>query len=129
MIKQALVFLLLLLLVNCNNSPKQKEIENLKTAPIETGHYTEAYPNGNLKIKGDLVKGTRQGKWTAYYEDGKVWSENNYIDGKKNGETKSFYPNGNLRFLGHYKNDKRTNQWFFYNKNGQFEKEIDFTAK
>lgn len=126
--KHFILFLSFSILLSCSNK-NSTEITEQKAESTEAEIYTELHPNGQIKIKGNLIKNTRQGKWVSYYQDGKTWSETTYLDGKKNGETKSFYPNGNLRFLGHYKDDKKTAQWFFYNENGQFEKEVDFTNK
>lgn len=125
--KAALISFLFLVLYSCSsNTPPSKEQPIIQN---NTNLYTETYPNGQIKIKGHLIKDKRQGTWVSYYENGSIWSETNYQDGEKNGETKSFYPNGNLRYLGYYESDKQAHQWFFYNENGQFEKEIDFSKK
>lgn len=119
-----LSFLFLIVFTSCKEStPKQKSNQVKTTSNL----YTETYPSGQIKIKGALIKNTRQGVWVSYYENGNIWSETNYLNGKKNGQTKSYYSNGNLRFLGHYEEDNKTGQWFFYSENGQFQKEVDFT--
>ncbi len=46
----------------------------------------------------------RAGKWLFYHEDGKtVMSEENYIEGKLDGEYKTFYPDGNPTEVTSYK--------------------------
>jgi antitoxin component YwqK of YwqJK toxin-antitoxin module len=128
-VKYIILILLFVTLLNCTSNSQKKENKVPVIPKTETVNYTEFHPNGQLKIKGDLVKEIRQGKWISYYDNGKKWSEANYLEGKKNGQSKSFYTNGNLRFLGYYENDKKTDQWFFYNENGRFEKEVDFTKE
>lgn len=125
--KLTLIFFLFFILYSCSsNTPTKKEQPAVQN---NTNLYTETHPNGQIKIKGHLIKDKRQGTWTSYYENGNIWSETNYQSGVKTGETKSFYPNGNLRYLGYYENDKQAHQWFFYSENGQFEKEVDFSEK
>lgn len=121
-----------LALLNCSNGNKAEEsIKNTEISAQnpETGIYKELHPNGKLKITGNLVKNIRQGLWISYYQDGKVWSETNYSDGKKHGKSTSYYTNGNLRYLGHFTEDKKDGQWFFYNEEGEFEKEIDYDTE
>ena len=55
------------------------------------------------------------------------WDENDkikkssisYINGKKNGEFKSWYKNGNLESEGFYKQDLMDGDWKFYYQNGE----------
>ena len=95
----------------------------------KTGEFIEKYDNGTIKIKGDLVKGLRQGLWESFFENGVKWSESTYLFGIREGAYKIFYPNGKLKIHGAYKNEKKSGIWYFYNENGQFEKEIDFDEK
>ena len=92
-----------------------------KPAKNNTSTYknVENYPNGNLKIKGDIVNGIKQGKWESFYENGNKWSECTYVFGKRNGIYKTFYPNGNLKMHGVYQEDKKVDVWFFYLENGK----------
>lgn len=114
-------------LVNCDQkSSLNNNHTHIEARRLQTLKHVEKYPNGTIKIKGDLVKSIRQGKWEAFYENGVPWSESNYLNGKRNGIYKSFYPNGNLKIHGVYENDKKVDVWFFYLENGKFEKEIDF---
>ncbi|MGB1718503.1 MAG: hypothetical protein ACPHO6_10120 [Candidatus Latescibacterota bacterium] len=40
--------------------------------------HTEKYENGQVKAKGNLADGKRDGTWFGYYESGKVAREVNY---------------------------------------------------
>lgn len=116
----------LLFLANCSSSEQTRPISNKPNTKLTEKHI-EFHPNGKIKIKGDIVKDLKQGKWEAFYENGVKWSESNYLFGKRNGTYKVFYPNGKLKIHGAYENEVKTGVWFFYTENGQFEKEIDFT--
>lgn len=121
------LFFMLFFLISCQekNINLNNDISEIKQE-TKTGKSVEKYPNGIIKIKGDLVKGLRQGLWESYYENGVKWSESNYLFGLRNGTYKIFYPNGRLKIHGAYKNEKKSGIWYFYNEKGEFEKEIDF---
>lgn len=122
-----LFILLLFSFSNCkeNNITNSKPITEIKQ-DTQTGEFIEKYDNGAIKIKGDLVKGLRQGVWVSFYENGTQWSESTYLFGMREGAYKIFYPNGRLKIHGAYKNEKKVGIWYFYNEDGKFEKEIDF---
>lgn len=44
----------------------------------------ETYANGRLKAEGNLVNGTRDGKWIEYANNGTPADEGSYSLGKKN---------------------------------------------
>ncbi|MEN8928247.1 MAG: hypothetical protein ABF242_04255 [Flavobacteriales bacterium] len=124
------ILLLSALMTNC----KERGTVNKKAAAnieqeSETGKHIEKYPNGAIKIKGDMVKGQRQGLWESFYENGVKWSESTYLFGVRQGPYKIFYPDGKLKILGAYQNEEKSGIWYFYNEKGKFEKEIDFDEK
>lgn len=118
---------LLFFLFNCQdkNATYKNNITEIKQETT-TGKSVENYSNGAVKIKGYLVKGLRQGFWESFYENGVKWSESNYLFGVREGAYKIFYPNGRIKIHGAYKKEKKSGIWYFYNKEGKFEKEIDF---
>ena len=61
-----------------------------------------------------------------YYPSGKLKSEENYINGKKEGISKWFYESGKLDAMLNFKNGKREgiNKW--YNKSGKLHKEFNY---
>ena len=65
-----------------------------KEQKVETGEFTEKYPDGTIKIKGTLVTGIRQNVWESFYPSGVKQSEDTYDMGVKTGKTASYYPNG-----------------------------------
>lgn len=91
---------------------------DVKKTNVTDGEFTETYPDGKIKIKGEMKNGTRFGTWVAFYPDGVKQSESYYEDGKKNGKTATFYKSGKLRYVGYYRWDEPTGTWEFYNEDG-----------
>ena len=56
-----------------------------ETKPF-TGNKLCEYENGKIKTEGNLKDGKKDGKWTAWYENGQIKAEANYKDGKGNGK-------------------------------------------
>lgn len=73
-------------------------------------------------------KEPRNGEEKYFYPNGILWSTSEYKDGMRHGKTTSYYENGQLRYVGFYKNNEKSGQWFFYNKEGGFEKEINYDS-
>lgn len=118
--------ILVILIFSCE---AKNTSESKANNDVGTEKHIELYENGAVKIKGDLVKGIRQGKWEAFYENGVKWSESNYLFGKRNGIYKIYYPNGRVKIFGVYENEKKVDVWFFYRENGELEKEIDYNKE
>ncbi len=73
--------------------------------------------NENGNIKYELINGN--GKVTEYFLDyGKLRFEGEYLNGKKNGQTKEYDIYGNLLFEGDYLNEKRNEKGKQYDSNG-----------
>ena len=71
--------------------------------------------NGNIKY--ELINGN--GKVTEYFFDyGILMFEGEYLNGKKNGQTKEYDIDGNLLFEGDYLNGKRNGKGKQYDSNG-----------
>jgi len=92
--------------------------KTLKKSDVPDGPYTEKYPEGQLKISGEIKNGTRFGNWTSFYPTGAKQSECYYEDGKKNGKSATFYKNGRVRYIGYYQWDKPSGTWEFYDSTG-----------
>ncbi len=60
-------------------------------------------PKGKVKTEGWMLGKKRVGKWTYYFTDGKLFSEEEYVDGKLNGVVKNYYRNGKLTEETSYK--------------------------
>ena len=87
------------------------------------------YETGQTYIKGSFDEnGERNGYWVSYRDDGKIWSEGEFLNGINHGLTRAFHENGKLYMEGSYKNGHKDGYWRFYTPTGELEKEIKFTA-
>lgn len=62
---------------------------------------------GKITSRGDMKGRRRVGKWTYYFPNKRVLSEEHYLDGKLNGMLKNYYPNGKVTEETYYKNGKK----------------------
>lgn len=76
------------------------------------------YSNYKMRQSGGLNEGQRDGKWSAWFENGKLQSECSYVFGKAHGQQTVYYDNGNPRYKGSYSNGLRTGQWQFFDEDG-----------
>ena len=84
-----------------------------------TGTDVSYYDNGQLRQKGNLIAGKKEGLWEVFYENGQLKWRENYRDGEKEGLWEFFQGNGPLRFRGNYKNGKKdglTENYTFNNR-------------
>lgn len=100
------------------DSTQESHVTKPATKVSADGPYTENYPDGQIKIKGEIKNGTRFGTWFAYYQNGTKESESYYEDGKLNGKSATYYPNGHIRYIGYYKWNEPVGTWEFYNEDG-----------
>lgn len=81
------------------------------------------YSNGSINTLEsiDSLK-RRQGYFNWSRENGQPSLETYYVDGKKNGEQKSYHKNGQLMWKGTYFDDRQVGEWIKYNEKGDVEK-------
>lgn len=107
-------------------SGKIKESAHYKNDELH-GNLKRYYENGNVSDSFDLKDGYRfdatgkkyQGLEKNYYEDGSLWEEWNYNNGRLEGLGKSYYKNGNVDFAVFYHQGKLNGEAKMYFKNGQ----------
>ena len=84
------------------------------------------------KLENELINqrdsnGERTGLWKdCYWSNRNLWSEGNFVDGKKTGLWKYYYINGNLQWEGNFVDGKDTGLWKYYNREGQLNKLISY---
>ena len=71
------------------------------------GKIKEYYSNGNLYSEGEYLNGKKHGKGKSYYTNGNIAFEGEYLNGKRNGKGKEYDKVGTLKFVGEYLNDER----------------------
>lgn len=84
------------------------------------------YDNKVKKMEGAYKDSLRDGVWKAWHRDGSLWSEGNFVEGKRDGFGNTYYQNGARNIEGWYKDDKRVGKWNFYDSLGNLEKTVDF---
>lgn len=79
-----------------------KEIETYNDGILE-GEYLLYHPNGNKAIEGSYkTERKKEGTWTYWHENGDIEKTENYLNGKLNGEKKTFYEGGLPRSIEAY---------------------------
>ncbi|WP_172843093.1 toxin-antitoxin system YwqK family antitoxin [Ichthyobacterium seriolicida] len=76
------------------------------------------YKNDKLNSCGNYVNGQKQGIWKYYYPNGVLEQEENFLDGKLDGEKIWYYRDSKLLRKENYKNGKRHGLFIEYNTMG-----------
>lgn len=86
---------------------------------------TEIYLHGKLLTKGLIDEDEkRQGYWEEYYEDGKLKSKGNYIDGLRVDDWEYYFFDGKIKQKGKYlKGERPTGKWVWFYDNGNILRE------
>jgi antitoxin component YwqK of YwqJK toxin-antitoxin module len=70
--------------------------------------------------------GNKTGKWTLFYESGKILGTGNYKNDLRDGEWYYYYENGSTEQKGNYKNDKPDGYWVWYYPSGKILREENY---
>ena len=85
-----------------------------------SGHFSEYYSsNGQLKREGQMLKGSPEGLWQSWFEDGVLAESAEYQSGKRHGEYAKYYPNGQLQERAHYRKDRLSGEQLSYFQTGK----------
>ena len=81
------------------------------------GEWEFYYASGKLEQKGKYdKKGRTQGSWKWYYENGKLMREENYVNGKRDGELKDYDDEGNLAVQINFVDNRKEGKWLYQSK-------------
>lgn len=72
---------------------------------------------GNVLGYGQFKNGN--GSLKTYHYDGKIYLEENYKDGLKNGHSTTYFNNGEVNVKGEYIDGKTTGEWLYYTNSGK----------
>lgn len=90
--------------MNSSEKPIVVKTFNEKYKEAKVQFYTK---KGVIESEGMMLAKNRIGKWLYYHTDGKlIMIEENYKNGKLDGDYKLFYKNAQLTKFAHYKNGK-----------------------
>lgn len=68
--------------------------------------------------EGNFLNNKKDGKWTFYFNNGKVKHTLNYVNGTADGQAVFYYKNGNIREQGLWKNNRWVGEYKMYYRNG-----------
>lgn len=68
--------------------------------------------------EGAFLNNRKTGKWTFYFNNGKVKHTLNYVNGSADGMAIFYYKNGNIREQGTWKNNRWVGEYKMYYRNG-----------
>lgn len=97
-----------------------------KEVLISETHY---YQDGQKKMEGSFKNDKRDGQWTYWYPDGKLWSKGFYKEGVNHGLKSVWHENGQKYYEGQMTDNKRTGIWKFWDPDGTLLKEINYDKK
>ncbi len=86
---------------------------------IKQGEWEQFYPNGQPKLKANVVDGVQyEGDFTSYYDDGKKHTSGKYVGGKKESSWYHYHPDGSVEIIYVYRNDRVAEE---HPQNGTFD--------
>ena len=112
-----------------DGSPKVVKYYTYHKGKKELTKEIQYYENRQRKLEGDYLNNKRNGKWTAWFKSGKIWSEGTFKDDLGEGLRTIYYENGQKHIVGNYKHDKKIGKWQYYSVDGVLLKENDFDKK
>ena len=138
----ALVLLSALCFFSCGDSPKEGKTStevietwqdgSAKKTIIRDAHTlekiaeVELYDNATPFREWSYLNGLKNGTSRSFREDGKPWSLNTYQNDTLHGTYQTWHENGQLYIDGSYQKGKRAGVWKFYGPDGKLIREIDF---
>jgi len=127
--KQLLLMVLLLVCYTTNiwcQEVKASQIERRnKVAYLRgsntpfTGKAVETYKNGNKKSEENFVNGLKDGFVKTWFENGKIESQKPYKANKLEGTVIAWYPNGIVERKVEFSNDKKQGSFQTFHENGK----------
>jgi len=99
-----------------------QKIDGVRTLVKEEGFYDD----GVMQFVGEYRNGRRNGTWKTWYDNGRLWSTNTFVDDISDGPTSSYHQNGKMYYEGFYRQGVRAGHWKFWDENGTLVEEIDY---
>ena len=132
-----LAFLMLIFLTACGEDAKLETVENKNDAGIviekftrnkedfaKEGKYEAFFDNGKLSMEANYVHDTLDGVRKIFNENGHVETIENYKNGSFSGLYQNFYPNGQVKFEGTYTDNVMGGIWKGYYESGKLKEEV-----
>ncbi len=98
----------------------ERQITRYSDDRIENdGMYREYFPNGQLFVEGEYVKGEQQGKWVYWHDNGQQCRTVNYQNGLPDGSWAVSRADGTLDSKRSFEAGKRDGEWINYDNTGE----------
>jgi len=136
-----LIFILLSfsLFISCNKDLEKKIVASFPDGkPEQIDYYKPGseskevikqevyYPSGSLKYSLSIKDGKKNGLCTYFFENGKKWSEQYFVNDTSDGDHRLYYENGEMREFGKFEKGKCVGTWYFYDEKGNIIREAKY---
>jgi hypothetical protein len=88
--------------------------------------YREYYPNGSMKVEGQVKDSVLHGEYKVYYPSGKLKFTGVYQNGLIEGESQTYYESGKLKEKKHWHHGKLNGLLHLYYEDGRLEAKMPF---
>lgn len=133
------LLLSLIILSSCNGKKVEviaEKFDNGQARLVKTYHIKGSdsvllkevayYQTGKIYLEGSYLNGKRNGVWTAWFDNGEIWSKGGYQEGVEHGHKILYHPGGARFYEGNYDMGKQVGIWKFWDKDDNLIKEIDY---
>jgi antitoxin component YwqK of YwqJK toxin-antitoxin module len=112
--------------VKDENGLLKEKYSRRKDTFAKEGTFTAYYPNGKVFEESFYQNDTLQGERKLFYENGQIQSIEQYDKGIFSGKAQRFYANGQLSNEGDYVNNEMTGTWKRWYESGELQEEVTF---
>lgn len=109
-----------------DGSPKVVEIYEGKNDNKLMVKRIAYYDNKHKRVEGEYKDGKKDGKWTYWYENGRLWSEGYFKNDMSHGLRTTWHENGNKYIEGEFREGLRIGEWKFWSEEGELIKTKDY---
>jgi antitoxin component YwqK of YwqJK toxin-antitoxin module len=85
---------------------------------LKDGKFILYFANGNVELKGNMVKNKNEGEWSYYYSDNTLESRGDFKNDLADGKWEWYFHNGNLKEEGNYAEGEREGERQSFNDDG-----------
>ena len=90
------------------------------------GEYIKYWPGDtSIQVQGNIQDKLRIGDWKAFYEDGSILEEVEFVKGLAKGNLIYYWENGEVEFSGKIKNNASYGEWKLYTPTGKLDQTVD----
>ncbi|MGV9004412.1 hypothetical protein [Flavobacterium sp.] len=86
--------------------------------------WTSYFDNGKIDWTKKLVNGTGWNYW--YYENGQISDQNYHVNGKTDGEVRTWFENGQIKEISNWKDSLQDGMYQTYYENGQPKEKVNW---